>query len=1029
MTTTLSNSSLLSCQILSHRPLTDYSLLIPVGISPGNETAITVTGLKPCHFYNLRVIAVGPNNFRAGSPFIRLQTFGKDGRPLLGDSRLPASFLDPNQPHGEAAGAKMASEKPPPLGPAVETAPALDDSSTASRDSVLPALSSQRRNTLHRRRSPSVASTDQLPLRTASLQQEPELSLADLNKRFEGIRKEIDLTLALYARDEADAQHQEAELKKDKDRKRLLLKEKEDHTTQLKTTARLTMEQARLAEKERAKKEQQLRDKELQRTKIRDGSTKLETDALEMHKERQGFEAQKLALAEQRDRDVLRLDQDQAQLRENTAQLEAELKDKGMLLQDLRSARTKQTGGPDDDQYRQDDLRLRREWDYKRRELHNRLVAETKSGHVLLQQIRALGEQLAANKHQTGLAFYNGQYFPPNLDFESPPGAPPRHLSRAGNSMSINQAIPSTDRIESNLQGSKAFPTAAFTPGPFAEMATDDAAAGPIPAGGALRGASGPLSPSAQTLLPSNIFEESEEAGGAALKSPFAPNVLTLADDGPQSPASSTLSFKAVSSPLGSALSLSLGPSAVEGGRESLNLNSPATATSASGHKFTNFLSTFQRGRGAKASVDMGGPPIGSLKPGQSQSFPTGAEENEILAGRRRLNFSSWMGRNSVGPDSVPVDSLMAATKPFSVRGLEPPKVGLLPDRDNGSRPTSIASADLVRPSTEGGTVVWGFPAEGQTLTKTRFWSPGDGRWPSRNGSRRESLQGSNALTTTLASAEDEILDEDDLLNPETLPSQVGVIGSRPPASTSSSSSSKAIGQRLNPAAPTFMAHIFRKDREGVKEAMAKTKEREVSSVDVLPALEGSPPGSRRSRDTHSVRTEASLSGSHESLPLESVAAAAATATTMTTTTTTSNQSAESHTATAPNVKDAEKVVRKLFRKGSSGKFSLSSRLGKDSGLFKKSPAGGAAGDKSYGVEMRPAGRELEVDEGEEEAMAGRGHDSVAGSPSSLGPSRTREGRITSWRFSVSSMKRRSRETPAKEKESSLEMGRAAEED
>ena len=45
-----------------------------VGESANQETAITVTGLKPNHFYNIRVIAVGYNNFQAGSRVIRLRT-------------------------------------------------------------------------------------------------------------------------------------------------------------------------------------------------------------------------------------------------------------------------------------------------------------------------------------------------------------------------------------------------------------------------------------------------------------------------------------------------------------------------------------------------------------------------------------------------------------------------------------------------------------------------------------------------------------------------------------------------------------------------------------------------------------------------------------------------------------------------------------------------------------------------------------------------------------------------------------------
>ncbi len=65
-----------------------------VGDVPANqEPAIVVTGLKPNHYYNVRVIAVGSNNFQAGSRVVRLRTFTSDGRPQLGNSRLPSNFL------------------------------------------------------------------------------------------------------------------------------------------------------------------------------------------------------------------------------------------------------------------------------------------------------------------------------------------------------------------------------------------------------------------------------------------------------------------------------------------------------------------------------------------------------------------------------------------------------------------------------------------------------------------------------------------------------------------------------------------------------------------------------------------------------------------------------------------------------------------------------------------------------------------------------------------------------------------------
>lgn len=954
-----------------------------VGDSPGNETAITVTGLRPNHFYNLRVVSVGPNNFRAGSPFIRLRTFGKDGRPQLGGSRLPTSFVDPDHARFESGDDDNRPDKPISSLPMVEAAPVLESSA---------AVLGQRRNTLNRRNSPSVASSEQPQMKLAP-SADSELSLTQLNEKFEGIRKEIDDTLALYAKDEADSQHQEEELKRDKDRKRQVLKEKEEQTAQLKTMMRITMEQMRAAEKERARKEQQLKDRETKRAKVRDSITKFENEVEKMKRGRQDFQVHKTELAANRDCDVRKLDEDNAELQANCIKLEAELRDKGKLLQDLKAMRAP-LPGDDDEKWKEEDIRLRREWEFQRREIHNRLVVETKDGHILSQQIRDLGEQLSAQR-QAGHAYY-GRPGSSSMDFEPSSVTQPNRPGHGGKShLQAGLAPPDrTPHAESSFQGSMAFNKAAFLPNIF----TDDA--NEILADIELKGAGGPLSPSAQTLLPSNIFEESEEMDVMESRSTFVPEQPLATEDGPQSPASSNISFNAFSSPHGSAHNLAFPQYSENCEASSFNVHSPRTAAPATGHKISSFLFNFQRSRGTK-TLDAAGPPIGSLKPAQSQSFPTVTDETEALANRRKINISSWVGRGAMAPDISPSGASIAAPRPLSALRLNPhkrsPAMGVS-DRDGErSRPASIASTDIPRPSTDSGSI-WGAPGDGLVLQKQkhRLWSPGDGRWPSRNGSRRPSLQGSNALTTTLASADDEILDEDDLLNPESLPSQVGVIGSRLPGA------SKSMNQRLNPAAPTFMGHIFRKDRDRSKDK-GKGLEATTPSWDLSPSHDDSPPGSRPLRDTPSIHTQTSVSESHESLQLDF---------------TPSNAASDLNPTSASSAKEPENAVRKLFRKGSSSKFSLSSRLGKDSGLFKKGSGSASNSDRNASADHRSSIGDAD-DIGDDIAVLGRSYDSVTSS-TSLGPSKTREnrdgGRISTWRFSMSSIKKKGRDTPVKDK-------------
>ncbi|KAL7962034.1 hypothetical protein V8C34DRAFT_301744 [Trichoderma compactum] len=990
----------------SNRPVQKYSIQVNgvhVGDSPGNEVAITVTGLKPNHFYNIRVVAVGPNNFQAGSALLRLRTFGKDGRPLLGNSRLPTSFTDPDQPRiipGDDESDDSDDAQFPV--PSVEAAPVLDGNSANARDTN-GTVPGQRRNTINRRHSPSVASMDQPHIKLPILDG-PELSLDELNCKFEGIRKEIEDTLALYTKEQAEAQQQEEELKKEKERKRQMLKEKEEQTAQLKAMVRITMEQMRAAEKERAKKEQQLRDKEAKKSKVRDNVSKLESEIQRMKRDREGFEAQKAALAEKRDKDVRKLDEINAELLEKCAELEAELKDKGKQLQDLKAAR-EELPDAHDEQWKEEDLRLRREWEARRKELHARWVAEAKRSYELDQQINMVTKQL--RMEQANLEFFNQGVAPnPNADFDMSPPARPRRLSQHGVPMPENLSPSPIVPSDPTFQSTAGFANAGFGPALFMDVAAHGQ--GEPQTEAELREANGPLSPSAaRSFLPSNIFDEMEEPDLDPEDNLLPEPIQADDDENIQSPASASPPFNIFASPHGSSSNLPFPQYNETRDRRpsltSLGLNHSATSPPATGHRLSNLLAAL-RNRGTKPADELG-PAIGSLKPGQSQSFPRGTDEQEVLENRRKINFSSWMNRNSTGPDSF-AGIPFSTSRPFSARRLIPfgnSSGGAFADRDaDGSRPPSITSIDLPRPSTDSGSI-WGVQGEqgGLLSTKNRLWSP-DNRWPSRSGSRRPSIHGSpSILTTTLASAEDVILDDDDLLDPQTSPSQIGVIGSRPPTAL------KSINQRLNPTAPTFMGNFFR----GADKSKSKDKSKDKAKDTEFPhGLDDFPSEASMSRDTNSIHTQGSVAESHESLMLGS---------------TLSNTPSDLNSNADSAAKDQDNVVMKLFRKGSSSKFGLSTRLGKDSGLFKKGPGSATNSDRNMSVDHRSSVGDID-DLGEDTSQLGRSFDSLASSPS-LGPSKSRESkesRMSGWRFS---MKKKGKDT-VKEKES-VEFDKYAEEE
>ncbi|KAF9875818.1 fibronectin type III domain-containing protein [Colletotrichum karsti] len=978
---------------------------VNVGESRPEETAITVTGLRPSHYYNVRVIAVGPNNFQSGSKVIRLRTYAANGRPELGNNRLPDSFQDQEPRTGQSQCAEDNGGRS--QIPTIEAAPSHEPGSTAAREGSTTAPG-QRRNTVNRKHSPSTASQEQPSIKDLAGDQ-PEASLKDLADTLERTRKDIDETTAQHAQEESEFKQLEQQLKKEREDKKRVQKEKDDATAQLKQKVKATYEQMRQASKEKARKENQLKERKDKTKKVRDNIEKWNIDIANMRKTREGYAAEKESLEHDRDIKVEQLDKENSALQEEYAKLETEHKEKKEQLKELEDERKKLPGGEEDDTWREDDRKMKREFEARRRELQSKLIMENRKATQLDGHLHVLNAQLYAQTQQN-LNFYN-QANSSGVDFEQ---TQIKRRSRTGNSLS-NAAVPSPTGpypSDSPFGAPMGFGSRSAY-GPFTEMQVHEGPPTEQFADADIRAltAGAPLSPTATMLLPSGILgddfdDEPPSPGSFARNSPFAPDQ----DNKVESPVTSGQSKSAQSSPPGSSHKLTFPPLAPNNGdRASLNdmTNSPGAQPSPSGHRLGNLFASFQRNRGVKSGEE-GGPPLGSLKHGQSQSFPRQTDDAEPT--RRRTSFSSYtQNRNSAGPETLDGSGSLVPRSMLTSAKRFVPFSGAFADRDPSSpRPASMASADLPRPSTDSGSV-WNRPSE-----NNRFWSD-TSLWTSRNPSRRPSIHGSPAaLKTTLASADDEILDQRELKHA----SQVGVIGSRPPGNRQTQESKASLSQRLNPAAPTFIGGLFGwKDKEsdsGKDKDKAKSKEkskdkakekgkpRDVTtpSLDLPQGYDSSPNESRKSRDALSIHTTASISESRESLTLDRA---------LSSTVSDSNSMA----------REEENVVRRLFRKGSSSKFGLTSRLSKESGLFKKGPGSTTNSDKNMSADRSSFGDIDDYDEG----LLGRSYESTTSSPA-FGPHKskeTKESRMTGWSNKFS-MKKKGKDT-----KESLEQQRALE--
>ncbi|KAF3764725.1 hypothetical protein M406DRAFT_98385 [Cryphonectria parasitica EP155] len=988
---------------------------VVVGESPANqETAITVTGLKPSHFYNVRVIAVGANSFQAGSRTVRLRTFGRDGRPQLGNSRLPPNF-EPEDQTSSSVQRENGDEGTAPRSPVpgIESATIPDGGLTLTRETSA-AGQVPRRNTVGRRSSPSVGSMDQKPVRKDSTS---EAEIRGLGEKFSSIKKELEDTIALVAKEEEDSKRLLDELEQEKQQKKAEQKKKEEQTEKLKKEMGTTDRAMRSAIQRKAQLEKEVKARQAERSRYEDGTAKMEKQIQEMRKERESYDEQKAAIEEESAARNKELRQSNEQLQAECSQMEADLKAKREQVRKLEEDRKKLPGGEDDAEWRQKDFERRREWARRQSEWLAKLHKEEQKGRELdmsLNSIHAVLQQIP----QATLALHH-QANSSGADFDVPSQNQLKRRSHHSNSLSnvgISPA-PQYTALEPPQQ-QPGFGVRGGPPPGLGPLLLD-----PIPRyedhdDEEFRSfmADAPLSPSATNLLPSNIFTDDEHdepdspASDFEPTSPFVPaQPASPVDHDPQSPGSGR-SASIMSSPHGSMQNLQYSsfPSD-DAERRSLNSHTGnfSSPLPPPGQPATNRLASlfsFQRGKPTKPLDEP--PELGSLKPGQSRSFPRQLEDLERVPSRRRINLSSFnvFNRNSVGPDTMDAYPSQAGTTGFSTESFLPfggPRRAMTGvfDRDqSSSRPASIASADRPRPSTDSSSL-WPPPDQAGFGRSRLVWSPDNNSW-SRNPSRRPSLHGSpSVLKTTLASADDEILDDEALLDPQVSPSQVGVIGRPGPTK-------KSLAKALNPAAPSFMGNIFKpkadKDSSS-KEKKTKGKEvRGATGADdqaMTQPFSGNESVDERSesRQSLSVQSRTSISESHDSLSLDQSV---------------SNTPSEFmlKEPTSP-----DNVVRKLFRKGSSSKFSLSSRLGGS----KKGGPGSTTTNISEREHRSSFGGSDDVLGGggsginaAGEEFLGKSYESVNSSPSVGGGStKAKDGRMSGRWFSMGKKKEKGRES------------------
>ena len=857
-----------------------------------------------------------------------------------------------------------------------------------------------RRGTTGRKLSPAHLGLEAPPMAQyddsqRSSDDEADGDLTQLSERFQKVQQDHELAETQILEEEKDFENALKHLESRRDELKHKLKERDEVSNELKKQIHRLEGQNRAAQSERAKKERLLQQKENSHKKRRDEMSVWDERISSMTEEMAGIETQKAAIERRTASEIREIRQKIEDEVKETSLLEEENKEKALQIKALEEERTRLNEDEETEESREAD-RLDRERDQRWHEKVNHLNATyTALYHAVAQakQQFAIARERLAWYENARQVHVPGPYVPmAPLDMDAiRKGMKPRRTRQRG-SLASNISSPT-----SNYPGLEPFPSVGTYNAPTSTSPTftgstyfnpkngmtfiplPDSPAPAIEEADSLTGGA-PMSPRADALLPANLLgdESADDEADDDVAMPSQPSAIETKSlpfpglgppaqfgDGPaqHSPSPVSSSSRSFSSPRGSSFNvMDSDRRSIQSNRLTASQDGPVENPQSASRKLVSGLFSFSRQRGKTMADEP--PTLGSLKQGQSQSFPRNLDDGlDPIAAQRRRRLSyggNWafpanlLPRNSaaagtgkdsnsarlvssrrgfpslfsgLGKSSPPV----VGYDPFSIRNdsLDPSVIGSIRGDGSSSRPSSLYSFDkLPRPSVDSQLRAWG--PERSNLRGTPLvpdW--GSSQSWSRNHSRRPSVQYESTSNLSLGAPPDE-----DFLEParETPRAVQAPIGTRP------TSSQRPGSPKLNPAAPAFTTLFSKRAEKKADKTKSKDAAKERFTAESFQE-DASPPDSRKSKDAQSLTTTGSLAEPRESLER-----------------TASAQSGGTPAETTPS---KETFIQKLItRKASSSKFNSWKEKG---GIFSRKGESttpgeidedGASSDQQFGRSM-----------------------------------------------------------------------------
>ncbi|KAL1978292.1 hypothetical protein VTN31DRAFT_1151 [Thermomyces dupontii] len=897
-----------------------------VGETKRTETAVTIGDLIPGHIYHICVFAVSAANFQTASAVLHVRT-----KPLpLSQTQQDASVEGPT--------IQAYVPRPPAAALAPPSAPMM-----AREPSAGPPQ--HKRSGPGRKSSPAAAAPDPShsqsdeQQRTASREDTGE-TLEQLAERLKSLQQEHENVDRQIQEEEEEHMATLKELEKQRDELKQRVKEKDEASGDLKKHVNKLESVNRTVQSEKTKRERLLQQKEAERRKRREDIARWKEAVAQMSKDIGRVREEKARVEEEAAKQASELRSKISAEQAEMKGIDEEIQEKGGRIKKLEDERQRLQGGDSEEGKELDriDTEKARQWEARLSSLHAQYAALVNLHTQAQQQYQEAQERLQwLNSQRTNGTGPFAALQPIELDLSSqaPMMRRPRHRGSLTNSVPPPMAfqMDSSFSHTTNYNGTSGHsPT--FAPGStffnINNGMTFSETPGPSELFPSESDASFPMSPRADTLLPSDLLgdEDPTDIPAPAVDTQVtSPGPTTATVDNPRSPSvsSETKSASFFTSPRGSLHEVDLPPTTQE--------EAPREGSSGvqSASRRLSGLFGFNRQRG-KTMVDM--PPLlGSLKSGQSRSFPRNFDDLEAANVRRRrlaqaanwANPMSFFPRSGAGQITADSSSDHILSKKSAFANIFSSSMftsgssgddakssssdgnkgyNQFSPRHDPIDPSSILGA-VRRESSPRPSSTFSFDNQLPHLSTDPFgWSSKDG--PGHRGSlgldwnqpwslapsRRPSTPygSSTHLPLGMASAEPDFLQEP--YEKQQRPVQAP-IGTRP-------ASSHQLGTKLNPAAPSFKT-LFGKKSDKAKDKESKDSKESSGgpkSVDLESNPDdSSPPLSRRSNNSRSLSVATESGDSLDLIPSNSL---------------------------SDNSGTKESFIQKLTRKGSSSKFNLS---------------------------------------------------------------------------------------------------------